>query len=116
MDLERRLIDFTVSVIKLSKSLPNQYHFKQLSEQIARSSISVSLNYGEARCAESKKDFIHKLKVVLKELTETSMAVQIIKDLHQDVRIPSIIKENNELIYIFRKSIETAIKGRDNKK
>ena len=72
--LENRVVDFTVMVVKISNSLPKTRTCYYLSDQIIRSSISPSLNYAEARDAESRKDFIHKLKIVLKELRETMVA------------------------------------------
>jgi four helix bundle protein len=79
--------------------------------QIIRSGTSVSLNYGEAQSAESRKDFIHKVKIILKELRETMICLKIIKlsTLISDCEsIESLLKENNELISIFVKTAETA--------
>ena len=67
-DLEDRLIDFAVSVINLVESLPNTKSANHLGGQLLRSGTSPSLNYGEAKSGESKNDFIHKMKVCLKEL------------------------------------------------
>jgi len=71
-DLEDRLIDFSVSVIKIADQLPKTYTGKHLGAQIVRSGTSPALNYGEAQSAESRRDFIHKMKISLKELRETS--------------------------------------------
>jgi len=112
--LENRIIDFTVSIIKISKSLPKTVIGDYLSGQIIRSSISPALNYAEARDAESRKDFIHKMKIVLKELRETMVALKIISKLNLSKEVETIksaTNENNELISIFVKSIETAKKN-----
>ena len=70
-DLENRLVDFSVQIINLVKQTPKTRAGNHLAGQIIRSGTSVALNYGEAQSAESQKDFIHKMKVVLKELRET---------------------------------------------
>jgi len=84
---------------------------KYLANQILRSAISAALNYGEAQAAESKRDFIHKLRIILKELRETSIALKIIINtgIIKDPEKSKIIKiECNELVAIFTKSIKTA--------
>ena len=68
-ELEERLIDFAVRIIKLSASLPKTPAGKHIAGQILRSGTSPAPNYGEARGAESHADFVHKLGVVLKELS-----------------------------------------------
>jgi four helix bundle protein len=69
-DLDERLIDFAVVIIFFEESLPNTKSAVHLGGQILRSGTSPSLNYGEAKGAESKNDFLHKMKVCLKELRE----------------------------------------------
>ena len=66
-DLEDRLIDFSVLIIKIVNGMINTKAGNHLSGQLVRSGTSVALNYGEAQSAESRKDFIHKMKIVLKE-------------------------------------------------
>lgn len=70
-ELEDRLIDFASVVILFTEGMKNNYAGNHLSGQIIRSSTSPALNYGEAQSAESKKDFIHKMGICLKELRET---------------------------------------------
>ena len=109
-DLEERLICFSVSVIEVIEKLPKTYIAQYLFKQVARSSISPTLNYGEAQAAESRKDFIHKLKIVLKEMRETKNALELIKR-KEYINIQEIRPIQNEciqLIAIFSKSIETA--------
>lgn len=82
-----------------------------LSGQLVRSGTSPALNYGEAQSAESRKDFIHKFKIVLKELRETFVCLRIIKRarLYNSLeKIEATLTENNELIAIFVKSTNTA--------
>ena len=77
------------------------------------------INYGEVQSSESKKDFIHKMKVILKELRETNICLKIIKRkplIKVSQRLNAIIKECNELISIFVTSIKTAQKTKDKAK
>ncbi len=110
-DLEERLIDFAVLIIELSESLPNTRAGNHLAGQIVRSGTSPALNYGEAQDAESNQDFIHKIKIVLKELRETFVALKIIgkaKLYRNERNLEVALKENNELIAIFVATVKTA--------
>ena len=112
-DLEERLIDFAVSIIKLVENLPNTKSGNHLGGQLLRSGTSPSLNYGEAKSGESKNDFVHKMKVCLKELRESHNCLRIIlrAKISPDEHIVHYnIDECNELISIFVKSIITATK------
>lgn len=109
--LEERLIDFSVLVIDLADNLANTKAGNYYAGQIIRSGSSPALNYGEAQSAESKRDFVHKMKVCLKELRETYVALRIIKKANLHLGYPTIddlIKENNELLSIFVASIKTS--------
>jgi len=113
-DLEDRLVKFSVLIIEIVNQIPNSKAGNHLSSQIVRSGTSVSLNYGEAQSGESRRDFIHKIKIVLKELRETYVAFKIIhiaKLYKNEVKIIEAKKESNELISIFVKSVETAQKN-----
>src|SRR5215212_7597371 len=77
--LEERLIDFAVRIIKLSANLPKTSAGKHIAGQILRSGTSPAPNYGEARGAESRADFVHKIRIVLKELNETSIWLRVIE-------------------------------------
>ena len=112
-ELEERLIDFSVLIIKLTSNLPTTKTGKYLSGQLIRSGTSPALNYGESRSAESLKDFIHKLQIVLKELRESYVCLRIIakSNLTKDKElIDYSLNECNELISIFVKSVQTANK------
>lgn len=101
-DLEERLIEFSVLIIEIVNGMPNSKAGNHLAGQLARSGTSVSLNYGEAQSAESRKDFIHKMKVILKELRETFVCLKIIhrsKLYKTDKKIVKAKKGNNELIF-----------------
>lgn len=109
-ELEERLIDFAVRIVKLSASLPKTPAGKHISGQVLRSGTSPAPNYGEARGAESHADFVHKLRIVLKELNETSIWLRVI-DRSQLLRrdlIIDIIGEDRELCRIFTAPLKTA--------
>ena len=112
-DIEERLIDFAVKIIFFVESLPNSKSASHLGGQLLRSGTSPSLNYGEAKSAESKNDFLHKMKVCLKELRESYNCLRIMyraKIYTLEQQIKELVTECNELISIFVKSIETASK------
>ena len=75
-DLEDRLIDFAARCIKVASALPGDKAGQHLMGQLTRSGTSPALNYGEAQGAESRKDFIHKMKIGLKELRETVVCLK----------------------------------------
>ena len=77
-DLEERLINFAVLIIEIANDLPNSKTGNHLSGQLVRSGTSSALNYGEAQSGESRKNFIHKIKIVLKELREILICLKII--------------------------------------
>lgn len=110
-DLNERLISFAVTVIAICDKVPNTRAGNHLANQLVRSGTSPALNYGEAQSGESTRDFIHKLKIVLKELRETNNTLQIILRaglFSNKEALESAIKECNELISIFVKSVATA--------
>jgi len=110
-DLEDRLIQFGITIIKMTEKIPNTRAGNVLGGQIVRSCTSPALNYGEAQAAESRKDFIHKFKIILKELRETKVCLKLIKGtglVKNENMINLSEKENDELIAIFVKSIATA--------
>ena len=78
-DLDERLIDFASNIIDVSESLPLSIGGKHIAGQLVRSGTAPALHYGEAQGAESRRDFIHKIKVGLKELRETFNCLRIIK-------------------------------------
>ena len=117
-DLENRLIDFAVKIIKLAESLPKTRAGNHISGQILRSGTSPAPNYGEAQSAESNQDFIHKMRVCLKELRETRVWLIMISRsmLKPENDIDLLLKENVELVSIFVTSIKTANKNKLNNK
>ncbi|WP_346855271.1 four helix bundle protein [uncultured Draconibacterium sp.] len=117
-DLEERLILFSVDIIKLSNHIENSIAGLHLNKQIVRSATSPALNYGEAQSAESTRDFIHKMGICLKELRETFINIKILKYAKlskNEELLDKCYTENNELISIFVKSIETAKRNNSKK-
>jgi len=117
-DLEERLIDFAVRIIRTAESLPKTKIGNHISGQLIRCGTSPAPNYGEAQSAESLADFIHKMKICLKELRETRVWLLMIvrTNLLKPVsKLEPLIDESNELISIFVKSIDTAKKNRRKK-
>jgi len=112
-DLDERMIDFSVKVIQYTETFPKSNSGIYYSDQIMRAVSSAVLNYSEAQSAESRKDFIHKIKLSLKELRETYSGLRIINRLFKkhNEEMEWMIKENNELISILVQSIKTARKN-----
>ncbi|MFH1884313.1 MAG: four helix bundle protein [Planctomycetota bacterium] len=118
-NLEKRLIDFAVRVINVVEALPNTRAGNHIAGQLVRCGTSPAPNYGEAQSAESRNDFIHKIKIVLKELRETKVWLKIIqlKSLLKSTReIELLIAECDELISIFVTSVRTAEKNKRRKR
>lgn len=112
-ELEDRLIDFAVLTAKIINEMPNDKFSNHLANQLVRSCTSPALNYGETQGAESKKDFIHKMSVVLKELRESHNCLRMIKKSNSyksELSLTKAITECNELVSIFYRSVETASK------
>ncbi|TSJ38704.1 four helix bundle protein [Mucilaginibacter corticis] len=112
-DLEERLIDFAVIISNIVEGLPNTRLGNYIAGQLVRSGCSPALNYGEAQSAESRNDFIHKMKIILKELRESFISQKIIerKKLFAVNEVVLVKDECNQLISIFVKSIDTAKKN-----
>lgn len=110
-DLEERLTDFAVRMIDIAEKLPSTRSGNHIAGQLVRSGTSPAPNYGEAQSAESRRDFVHKIKISLKEFRETRVWLRII--LRKSFVLPAVdvesgLSECEELIRIFAKSIVTA--------
>ena len=113
-NLEERLIDYAVLIIEIVKLLPNSIAGRILGNQLTKSGTSAALNYGEAQGAESRKDFIHKASVILKELRESHVCLRIVNKsnmIYNQQLLENALTETNELISIFVTSINTARKN-----
>lgn len=115
-ELEDRLLTFSVNVIQLTKRMPGSSASINLLKQLSRSAPAACLIYGEACAAESRKDFVHKMGIGLKELKETKLALRLVllNKFVADEVINDLINENDQLIRIFGKSISTAKRNRLN--
>jgi four helix bundle protein len=112
-ELERRLVQFAIDIVKVIGELPKNSEGKHIASQLLRSGTAAAPNYGEARAAESRADFIHKLKVALKELNETAVWLRILRGsfaVQQDF-VARLVAENTELCKILVASIQTARKN-----
>lgn len=109
-DLQERMINFAVRIIKMVDSMPNSISGMAIARQIVRSGTSPSANYRAACIAKSDKDFVNKLKMVEEELDETSHWLTLImrSEMMKPSRIQPLHQECCELLSIIVKSIVTA--------
>ena len=110
-DIEERLIEFAVRIVRLCNAMPKTTAGRHLGNQLVRSGTSPAFNYGEARAAESKRDFVHKMRVVHKKLNESNINFKIIQrsKLLPENRLSSIMDECDQLCRIINASIQTAV-------
>jgi len=108
-DIEERLVDFAVRVVNLCASLPKTEAGKHIARQLVRSGTAPAAHYAEARGAESDNDFIHKLKICLKELNESRVWLKIIirSQLISENRLHKLTDECDQLCRIINASIKT---------
>jgi four helix bundle protein len=109
-ELQERLVSFSAEIVDLTAKLPRTQRGSHISKQLLRCGTAAAANYAEARGAESRSDFIHKLRIVLKELNETSVWLQLIVKtclLPRD-KLVAIVAENEHLCRIIAASIKTA--------
>ena len=114
-DLEERLLEYSVRIIKIVEQLPNTRTGNHVAGQLLRSGTSAYPNHGEAQAAESQRDFIHKIRISLKELRETQRWLKLIRRLplvSKPELLDDILNETEELIRIFVTSIKTAERKR----
>jgi len=108
--LQRRLVAHASRILELTSKLPKAPQANHIGKQLMRSATAAAANYGEARAAESRSDFIHKMRIVLKELNETSVWLDLIleRSFLTTQTIAPVIQENEELSRIFAACIKTA--------
>jgi len=114
-DLEERLLQFAAVVIHLSEKLPNTRAGNHLAGQFLRAGTSPYGNHGEAQAPESAADFIHKLKICLKELREALRWAKLIDRMQwlgSDSQLAFVLREGDELVRIFKASTQTAERNR----
>lgn len=116
-DLEERLVEYTCRMIDVVQALPCTRTGNYLAGQLVRACHSPAFNYGEAQAAESPKDFIHKMGIILKELKECRIALKILRKklmISPIQKTTGVLSETEELIAIIAKSIITARKNISN--
>ena len=108
--IHQRLIELGARTSRVARLLPRTDEGRYIAKQLMRSGLAVAANYAEARAAESRADFVHKLRIVLKELNESkSWLEQIVATgLFSRDKMASLIAENQELCWIIAASIRTA--------
>ncbi|MCH8330745.1 MAG: four helix bundle protein [Bacteroidetes bacterium] len=114
IELENRLLAFASKTNKIAQIVGNKKSVKHLETQLNRSSSSCALNYAEAQGAESRKDFVHKLRIVLKELRETQVCLKLIGMIEKELEPETnaeLVDECGELVAIFVSSIKTIDKS-----
>ncbi len=110
-DLEERLLEFAARIIRLAEALPSGRGANHVAGQVLRSGTSPLPNHGEMQAAESLADFIHKLKICLKELRETHRWLRLIERsrwVRPTTKLTPLLTECEQLVRIFVKSLETA--------
>jgi four helix bundle protein len=107
--LQRRIILFGVSVCRSLRQGPRDQVTRHISAQLIRSATAPAANYGEARAAESRRDFIHKMQICLKEFRETTVWLEFLAELGDGRQARTEIrKECGQLTAIFITSVRTA--------
>jgi len=113
-DIAHRLLNFAVQAFKIAKNLSHDMAGKHAARQLIRSATSSGANYEEARCAESRADFVHKIRIAAKELRESHYWLRLVDQacLAKQQELSSLIREADELIAIFISSAKTASANR----
>jgi four helix bundle protein len=110
-DLEERLLQFSVRIIRLTEKMGNSRSGRYVADQLLRSGCSPYGNHGEVEGAESRDDFVHKLRVCYKELRETRRWLRLVAAvplIQKPDQLTSLLKEADELVRIFAASLRTA--------
>ena len=109
-DLEDRLVRFAIYVLDVCDLLPHSKAAQNLEYQLSKSGTAPALMYGEVQAAESRADFLHKMKMLLEELREIRISLRIIneKPIVKHRKVETTLDECNQLIGIFTKSVTTA--------
>lgn len=115
--LRKKLIEFSISIIKLTKVLPTTLENKIVSKQIIRSSSSIGANYSEGVYAHGKADFIHCLVICRKKASETLYWLELLLNTNPQIKIVNdLLEENKALLKIFVSSVKTARYNIENEK
>ncbi len=114
-NLQERFIEYATNIITFTETIPETKAGKHICSQLLRSGTSPAANYAEAQSAESISDFIHKLKIALKELRETEVWLKILLRINivKNAKYCNLLRDTDELISILVKSIQTARKNKE---
>lgn len=110
-DLAERLLEYAARIIRLTEQMTRSTAGLHVAQQLLRSGTSPLPNHAEAQAAESKRDFVHKMKISLKELRESDRWLRLVQRvplLKKPERVDPLLQETDELIRIFVASIKTA--------
>lgn len=109
-DIADRLLDFSTETLTVIANLKQTSEAKHVARQLTRAGTSGGANYEEARGAESRADFAHKVSIAAKEVREAVYWLKLIQrsGLSKVPVSPWLIQEGNELIAILRASGKTA--------
>ena len=109
-DLDDRLLRFAADTCRVAEQMPASRTGNHICNQLIRCGTSPSANYAEARGSESRRDFVHKLKLCLKELRESLAWLRLVGllELRPPGQLEAVLSEANELIAIMVVSIRTA--------
>jgi four helix bundle protein len=109
-DLGERFLDFADRVVSVVEALPETRVGRRIADQLRRSGTSPLGNYEEACAAESRRDFVHKLRVCLKEVRESRAWLRLTarRNLLPAARLGDLIDESEQLARIIGQSIATA--------
>jgi four helix bundle protein len=113
-DLEERLLKFAADIVELAESLPNTQAGNHMAGLLLRCGTSFLSNHGEVEAAESRRDFLRKLRICLKELRETKLCLRLVgrvNKLGSPASFVTCSNEVEELIRIFVASVRTAEKN-----
>jgi four helix bundle protein len=113
-DLEERLLKYAAAVIRIVEKTPESRSANHVVGQLLRSGTSPLPNHGEAQAAESADDFVHTMRVCLKELRETRRWLRLLNEVPltpDTAEVDRLIKETVELVKIFAASIRTCLQN-----
>ncbi|MEO0733526.1 MAG: four helix bundle protein [Bacteroidota bacterium] len=109
-ELEDRLLNFGVRCSLLCRELPVKEYFdaRHVANQLLRASTHAGFHYPEARAAESTRDFLHKIKVLLKELREAKAELKYCDQMQyfEEGKLDLILQEADELVAIFTATVK----------
>ena len=106
--LAERTIDYGLAVIDYVEKLPRNAAGRHISDQLLRSATSVAANYAEASEAESADDFVHKVKIAMKELKESRVWLLFARRLQPSASVERLMDESRQLVLMLGKSLVTA--------